>query len=658
MSPRHLRRILAAGASVAMAATVTACAAEPSPEVAVRTFLLDWQAGDYEAAARQTDGDVEDVAQALRQARDQLDMAALRLGLGPISREGDSATATFEVQADLGIGDPVWSYEGSMPLARSGSGWAIQWSPAVIHPRLGEGERLAVTYDVPDRGQIYDRNENPLVGGTDVVAFGVRPARLDDVSEGVTALAELLDEDPEPLLNRVRSAPPEEFQPLVLMRANDVAPSLLTRAGRIAGVETAELTMPLNPTMAAGVIGDVAGTAEHKVSSRVSGPYQAGDTVGLGGLQSVFQQQLAGTATTKIVTLDQQGRQTEVLEEWPGESSGSLTTTLDSVVQEAAEGSLAGISAIVRNAAVVAVDARTGEVLAAADQPDTTDHAGTFTSEYLPGEAFTIVSAAALLGTGEVTADTPVACDPELNVGDRTFSNAGGQLWGQPTLTQNFANACTTAFAGLGERVGPDRLAETAADFGIGGDWGLTVPTYPGEISVADGAAGTAAALVGAEGVRVSPLTMALAAGAVADGSWHPPRLVTGDEEPEETTPGVELDPDTVQALRAMMRATVQEGAGTGANIGTVPVHGQTGTAPQQVDGEDVVVQWFVGFQGQIAFAAAIEVTPDAGGYSYAVGAIADFLQRLPYDYVEDIGASEEAQAAGTGAAAGAGPAY
>ncbi|RCV55910.1 cell division protein FtsI [Marinitenerispora sediminis] len=642
-----------------MAAAVTACAAEPSPEVAVRTFLLDWQAGDYESAARQTDGDVDAVAQALRQARDQLDMAALRLGLGPISREGDSATATFDVQADLGIGDPVWTYEGSMPLTRSGTGWVIQWSPAVIHPRLGDGERLAVTYDVPDRGQIYDRNENPLVGGTDVVAFGVRPAALDDVSEGVGALAELLGEDPEPLLNRVRSAPPEEFQPLVLMRRDDVAPTLLTRAGSIPGVETTELTMPLNPTMAAGVIGDVAGTVEHKVSSRVSGPYQAGDTVGLGGLQSVFQQQLAGTATTKIVTLDASGEQTEVLEEWPGESSGSLSTTLDSAVQEAAEGSLAGISAIVRHASVVAVDARSGEILAAASQPDSADHAGAFTDEYLPGEAFTIISAAALLGSGEVTADTHVPCEAELNVGDRTFSNAAGQLWGETTLTQDFASACTTAFASLGDRVAPEQVAETAAAFGVGGDWRLSVPTFPGEVSVADGAPATSAALVGAEGVRVSPLGMALAAGAVADGSWHAPRLVTDTEQAEEPEPGAELDPETVQALRTMMRATVQQGAGTGANVGTVPVHGQTGTARQEVDGEDTVVQWFVGFQGQVAFAAAVEVGPESAGYSYAVGSIADFLQRLPYDYVQDIGAgaAEGAQAAGN-SAAGGGPTY
>ncbi|GAA3759665.1 cell division protein FtsI/penicillin-binding protein 2 [Spinactinospora alkalitolerans] len=637
MSTRHTRRFAAATVGLAAAAVVTGCAAEPSPEIAVRTFLLDWQAGDYRAAARQTDGDVEQVAAALEQAHDQLDLAALRLSLGPITKDGETATAEFEAEADLGIGDPVWNYDGSMPLTRTGGGWTISWSPSVIHPELGEGERLAVTYDVPDRGQIYDREEEPLVGETEVVAFGVRPADMADMEDGVGRLAELLDEDPAPLLNRVRSAPPEAFQPLVLMREKDVASALLDDAEAVPGVEAEQIEMPLSPKSASAVIGEVAGTVEHKVSSRVSGPYQAGDTVGLGGLQSVYQQRLAGTATTEIVTLGEGGERTDILYQWPGAESGSLTTTLDGTVQEAAEGAL---SLVPENAHLVALDARNGEILASASRPGSVDNDGAFTKEYLPGEAFTIVSTAALLESGAAGPDRSVPCEAEQTVGDRTFTTINGTgLWGRPDLATDFAHTCTTAFASLADSVDPDALAATAADFGIGSEWRLPVPAYSGEFTVPGGTTETAAAMVGAGQVRVSPLTMALAAGAVADGSWHAPRLVTDDgggrqEEQQERR----LNPEAIEPLREMMRSTVVEGSASAANVGTVPVHGQTGVAEQRIDGEDTAVQWFVGYQGHIAFAVAVETDP-SHTYRYSIGAAADFLQRLPFDYVQRIGA-------------------
>lgn len=625
--------------SLAAVVVATGCAAEPSPEVAVRHFLLNWQSGEYEAAAGQTDGDVAEVAETLRQAHDQLDLAALRLSLGHIDKDGDTASASFGVQADLGIGDPVWRYEGSMPLTRTSSGWAVNWSSAVIHPDLGDGERLAVTYAVPDRGQILDREGEPLVGETEVTAFGVRPAEMADMTQGVNSLAELLGEDPEPLLNRVRSAPPDEFQPLVLKRTQDVPGSLRTNATKIPGVETAQLNMPLTPTSASAVVGEVAGTAEHKVSTRVSGPYQAGDTVGLSGLQSSYQQQLAGTATTRIVTLDTAGQETGVLETWSGVESGSLGTTIDSTVQGAAEESLATITT---SAYLVAVDARSGEVLASAARPEGTANDGAFTKEYLPGETFTIVSAAALLGSG-MGADTPVPCEQSTQVGDTTFTNpSGGMLYGAPDLIRDFAFSCTTAFAGLAGEVNDGALADTAAAFGIGQPWQLSVPTFSGEFTAPTDEESAAAAMVGAGGVTVSPLTMALAAGTVADGRWHAPRLVQDDSR-EQAEPGPDLASEVVEPLREMMLTSVQEGSAAAANISaTVPVHAQTGLARQDIDGEETSVQWFVGYQGHVAFAVVVE-TPPEHTYQFAVNSGVSFLQLLA-DYVQpiDAGAAED----------------
>ncbi|GAA1757325.1 penicillin-binding transpeptidase domain-containing protein [Streptomonospora arabica] len=664
MSPRHLRRLLAAGTGLAVAAVVSGCTTQPSPEVAVRNFLLEWQAGDYSNAAAYTQGDAEKVAEALEDTHRQLDLAGLRFSLGHITQDGDTAEAEFQAQADLGIGDPVWKYTGSLSLQDGPEGWLISWSPSVIHPDLGRNERMAVSYDVPDRGQIADRDGDPLVGTTSVAAFGVVPSDMEDAERGVAELADLLGEDEDPLLDRVRSAPPEEFQPLVLMRAGEVTDKIRRQATSIPGVRTERLEMQLKPKAAAPVIGEVAGTAEHNVSSRVAGTYQAGDTVGLTGLQNVFQQRLAGTATTKVVTVDEKGDQSGVLHSWPGLQSGSLETSLDLDVQQAGK---AALETLPERGYMVALDARTGEVLASVGNGGADDD-GAFTAEYRPGEAFSIVSYTAALRSGAYSPGDTLPCDNSTEVGGRTFTTPNNTgLSGVPDLTTNFSYSCTTAFAQMGRNVGAGEIASAARDFGIGGDWRLSVPTYNGSFERPNSTGEAAAAMAGTDQVRVSPLTMALAAGAVSDGAWHAPRLVSGDEAadvPEGATH--RLDPGVVEPLREMMRSAVELSA-VDADVGTVPVHGQVANTSQKVRGDTMAVQWFVGYQGDLAFAVAAEVHPSIQLWEqYAALAAGSFLQQLPYGYVEkmaeqdpqttDAGSGQQSGQADAGASPSATP--
>ncbi|GAB3448272.1 penicillin-binding transpeptidase domain-containing protein [Streptomonospora sediminis] len=645
MSPRHLRRVLAAGTGLAVAAVVSGCTTNPSPEVAVRNFLLEWQAGDYSNAAAYTNGDTDKVAATLKDARRQLDLAGLSFAMGPISQDGDSAEAEFSAQADLGIGDPVWNYDGGMSLRDGPQGWVIDWSPSVIHPDLDADERMAVSYDIPDRGQIYDRNEKPLVGTTGATAFGVVPAQMDDTEAGVAKLAKLLDEDDGPLLDRVRSAPPQEFQPLVLTRTGDVGAKVEKRAKAIPGVRTEQIDMRLKPRTAAPVVGEVAGTSEHNVSSRVAGPYQAGDTVGLSGLQNVFQQRLAGTATTKVVTLDGKGNETGTLHSWPGLQSGSLNTTLDIRAQQAGQ---AALDTLPGKGYVVALDARTGHVLAAAGSQGSADD-GAFTAEYRPGEAFSIISYTGALRSGAYTANDTMACDNQTSVGGRKFTTPNNTgLSGRPDLATNFSYSCTTAFARMGNKVGAEAIESAARDFGIGGDWRLPVPVSTGKFTTPDSPGATAAAMAGTDQVRVSPLSMALAAGAISDGAWHPPRLVAGDEDAQANAANKKLDPQAVKQVRAMMRSTVEVSA-TNANVGTVPVHGQMANTTQKIRGRETAVQWFVGYQGSMAFAVVAEVDPSIRLWEqYAVNAGGAFLQQLPADYAEQL-AQQSPQGAGGG---------
>ena len=78
VSPRPLgRRVAAAGTGLLAAVSLAACTPHPSPEVAVRSFLLAWQDGDHAEAAQYTDGDPAEVESALEDVRDQLDLDSI-----------------------------------------------------------------------------------------------------------------------------------------------------------------------------------------------------------------------------------------------------------------------------------------------------------------------------------------------------------------------------------------------------------------------------------------------------------------------------------------------------------------------------------------------------------------------------------------------------
>jgi cell division protein FtsI/penicillin-binding protein 2 len=229
--------------------------------------------------------------------------------------------------------------------------------------------------------------------------------------------------------------------------------------------------------------------------------------------------------------------------------------------------------------------------------------------QYAPGQAFTIISTAALLQETGFDAAKPVPCRAENSVGGRRFSNhpVESGLGAQPPFSVDFAHACGTAFAGLSLRLNSADLATAAQAFGIGAPWKLQVDSNSGTIGNPEGFGEIAAASVGSGSVRVSPLDMALAAGLVQSGTWHAPLLVTSPPDPT-LSPRRPFSPQIMTSLRKLMRATVSKGAGRAANVRHgAAVYGQVGSATLTA-GKGLRSAWFVGYQGKVAF-AVVEFT-------------------------------------------------
>ena len=188
--------------------------------------------------------------------------------------------------------------------------------------------------------------------------------------------------------------------------------------------------------------------------TKSDGRYEAGDRAGRSGLQAQYDETLAG-ATGIRVTASGDGGAT--LFEKAATDGADVETTLDPTVQEAAEKALAD-SKLKVPGAVVAVDVKSGEVLAVANSP-TTGFDRALTGHYPPGSTFKVATSYAYLTRGITTPAAKVPCPASVTVDGREFTNfAGESVSGSPTFFQDFTISCNTAFVGLSGKLGDDDL--------------------------------------------------------------------------------------------------------------------------------------------------------------------------------------------------------
>jgi cell division protein FtsI/penicillin-binding protein 2 len=283
---------------------------------------------------------------------------------------------------------------------------------------------------------------------------------------------------------------------------------------------------------------------------------------------------------------------------WPGAAGTPVQTTISSAAQNAALDALDGVP---NSGELVAVKASTGEVLAVAQHQASgiLPADGALNAKLVPGAAFTIVSAGALLSNGVSVKSlkSQTSCASSFTVAGQTFTSEGaGQ---QKPFSAVFADGCSTAFAGLSERLSPSQWAQAVKEFGIGADWSrLPVPAFSGSVPSGAGDATLAAQTIGQGNVRMSLLSMAMVAAAVDAGKWHVPQVIQTPGRPPGA--GTSLDPGMASALQGLMRGAVRSGAAQAASLPGQPVSGQIGL----VHTGSGWMSWFVGYRGDTAIAA------------------------------------------------------
>lgn len=594
--------------------------AQPTP--VANAYLTAWTQRNYAAMALLVEDPPADFSSVHQQVVRDLDVSSWQYRLGAVTTGGSTADARFTAHvtiAALGI----WSYQSTLHLARVFGRWLVEWTPGTIFPTLPTGGYLSLQRTWPTRASVLGTGGTVLAGPSDVVTVGLQGNAITDTSLLTNALTQA-GIDPTAIATALKAAAanPSEFVPVVDLpdaRYEQVKPIIFAIPGTRFQRHNGQ--MAATPDLAAHVVGSV-GPITAQELQQLGAPYQPNDIVGQVGIESQYERQLAGTPGGSVQVVGADGSIIATPFTVAPKPGVAVQTTLDLPTEEAAEAALDGETLPV---SLVAIQASTGDVLAAVSRPDTTPFDRALNGQYPPGSTFKVITSTALLESG-LMPTSAATCPKTLTVDGYSFKNFEGEAFFNLSMLQAFALSCNTAFIGLDQNLTATQLISAADQYGFNTTLQIGLPAFGGQIPSPVDAVEKAASAIGQGRVLASPLLMAAVAAAVDSGSYRPPRLVVGA--PDDSEAPVALSAAVVAELRTMMEAVVTEGTGTAANVsGGGQVYGKTGTAEFGDANPPMTHAWFIGFRGGIAFAIVVE----GGGVGGVVAApiAAKFLRAL-----------------------------
>jgi cell division protein FtsI/penicillin-binding protein 2 len=623
---RHRQAVVSAAGVLGSAALVTGllsgCSGPaPQPQTTASGYLSAWAAQNWAAMRGLVFDPPADFTAVNQAAFADLGVKQASFAAGAMKASGTTAAEPITERLTLaGLGTIAISSE--LRLVQANGKWLVSWSPATIAPHLGPGRQLSVQTTWPARAAILGRNGAALTTQGQVVTIGVEGLRIKD-APAVQATLVSVGATPSEASSAIAAAKvhPTYFEPVFTVsrtRYDQIEPTIYPIPGTV--FQAGSARSAITPGLAAGLVGTV-GPITAQELGELGAPYDAQSVVGQTGLEQADEKQLAGQPGATVTVVGKTGAIVATLATLPPRPGTPVRTTIDPSVQMAAEAALAGED---RSAALVAVNASTGGVLAAVSV-----NSGGFDQAldggFPPGSTFKVITSGALIAHG-LTPRSAASCPGTTTVDGEVFHNAEGEA-PVSTMLQAFTESCNTAFIQLatGHLTPPDFPA-AASMFGLDRELHIGLIAFGGSVPQPSDEADLAATAIGQGRVLISPLAMAMVAAAADTGIARSPGLVVGEPGAGQAT-GV-LSPALVSDLHEMMASVVASGtaAGQGLPAGT---YAKTGTAQYGTSQPLKTDAWLMGFKGEIAFAALVVNSAGNGGPTCGP-IVARFLNGLP----------------------------
>jgi penicillin-binding protein 2 len=538
--------------------------------------------------------------------------------------------------------------------------WKLQVIDSDKYGVMAERNRVRSIPIIAPRGRMLDRNGRVLVDNYPSFSVLLLRDDMSAVEKNLPAIADglglQLDDLKEQLANT--GALPK-FQPIVIKPEATPADVAFIESHR-ADIPLLEMLMVHRRRYlpggfmahASGYVGEV---SEKQIEDS-NGKLRPGDFAGKSGLERQYNDLLVGTDGMRRVIVNSIGKEVGRLSQQEAIPGKQIQLTIDYDLQKVAEEALAG-----KKGAIVALDPRSGEVLAFASQPaaDPNEFAVRISKEdwqrlntdpdrpllnratqaqLAPGSVFKIVMATAMLEEKVPPESFTAFCPGYATFYGRMFKchifGKGGH--GVVDLHRAIIHSCDVFFYNVGQRLGIDRISKFAKMLGLGSKTGIDLPSeetglvpseewvqrvfhrkwYPGE---------TISVSIGQGAVTATPLQLAYMIGGIASGGdFKQPHFIKDAQNAGNRH--VELAENTIEKVTQGMYGVVNEGGTAGAlRLEGIEFCGKTGTA--QVIGAEAKERfgrgksefknnaWFVGYAPRRDPEIVVSVLVEEGGH-------------------------------------------
>ncbi len=548
--------------------------------------------------------------------------------------------------------------------------WQLQVQNPEYYSEAAERNRIKSTPLLAGRGKILDRDGRVIVDNR--ASYSLLLNRDQIKWEHLPAIASALQIDYGELSSTIRRLGARS-RPQIIIKDQ------LTR-DEIAWIESHQ-DLSAYPEMqlikswkrqypqdgyAAHVVGYVGEISETELDSPQFIENHQGDIIGKDGLEKQYDKTLRGVDGQQRVLVDNMGRERQMETSEEAVPGKDLKTTLDLDLQSVAELSMDN-----KRGSVVAIDPRSGEVLAMVSAPsyDPNKFTGRISqadwsqissdpakplmnravqAQLAPGSTFKPIMALAGLETGVIDDDSQFHCPGGASFYGHYFACHLKHGHGDIKLHRAIAQSCDVFFYNVGNRLGIDRIAQYAELAGIGHKTGVDLPnetqgTMPStrwkmRLSRQKWYAGeTISVAIGQGAVTVSPLQLVSAIGGLSvGGKWFKPHLAQG-EAPVLLRQGKFAEGNLEQVISGMYGVVNEWGTGHAAQLPGIKVCGKTGTAQvastEKTKGAKLRSAlannaWFVGFAPMENPEIAVVALFENGEESYnAVPIVRDVLK-------------------------------
>src|SRR5215467_4732504 len=503
--------------------------------------------------------------------------------------------------------------------------WRLQVIQSDKYVLLAEQNRIRNVPILAPRGKILDREGRVIVDNYPSFSALLLRDSSHDLSADADLIAQGLHLDPNEVRARIRRfvAMPT-YQPIFLKE--DITPDELAfidaHRNELPELDTIMAHRRLYPRngFMAHLIGYVGEVTEDMLNQPQFELYNPGDVVGISGVERQYNSLLMGTNGSRQALVDSRGRELGRLGETEAVPGKPLKLTIDIDLQIAAEQALEG-----RNGAIVAMDPRTGEILAMVSSPtfDPNDFAvrvsrdqwsklvndpdkpllnKAIQAQLAPGSTFKIIMATAGLQEG-IAQTLRVNCGGGASFYGRYFKCwvvAEHRVHGPVEISKAIYQSCDVFFYTLAEKLGIERIAKYATMLGLGQKTGIDLPqevsgVMPSEVWKWKNfhqkwfAGETISVGIGQGAVAATPIQMARAIGGIANGGvLYRPHVINPTDLPPNVIPAsnvpdqvkIPIDPRNWEIITDAM-AQVTTGAGTAgsAHLEGIDFAGKTGSA-------------------------------------------------------------------------------